>query len=545
MMKKTSINIYISLVLALIATFFSMLQNAYNDIDTYVRSMLLNGLYGNDNIHCTYANPIYIWMCKVLNTLFPSADSCLLLIRIGTFLFYFWMAYLILRFARSRVLFWIIFIVATFALYIPSLNYTVYSATFCIMGELSILLCMYKIRTKYVYFVGIGFLFMGMLGRLAGALLTLPFFALCMLFYFFYADGKRSVKKMVSYLIPVLFVIILMSSLQLGADYYYSDATEFNEHRTTVVDYPTKKYEDSKELQKIASKNDYELLKNRYLADTSIITTKYLKKVAIESRTIRYDKSLSGLVKSLTELFNFSIHTHGLTRILLIVAAILFGLVIISKIGIIFKLEAVLSIIGLSTICMYFIWRGRFFDRIMQPVLLADIVVLIVILVTNIEISKIKRRNYLIIGSIGIIIALYSMFSFFKADLHKPRLALTSKTDINYDNNKKKDAFYLWDTDKWCFSALNRYRNRELLPDKRFVEENCFTGGWYYHNIFWNRTFKGNIIMKLFNKNSYYVSDDTKPLQIWFSEHYGKKVKFKYIKKIDKTPVWKLYELKE
>lgn len=535
-------------IIGLVAVVVTMFKNAYSDIDNHVISILLNGFYGKDNF-CEFVNPVFCKMVELINNVFPNADGALLLVRLGSFLFYWWVAFLIMKYAKKqKIVYWLFYGILVIGLCIPCQNFTVYSASFSTMGIFTILLSMHILKNKKICFVGIFFIFMGMLGRYQAVLLTIPFFLLNIFIYLIVNKNqfKKTIMTVCSYVLPVFIIVCFMLIIKINVEKteLYSDAVQFNEYRSAIADYSMKPYDEIKDSINGVSENDYSLLKKRFLADTDLINTEYLKGVAEAGQTSQYGLSVREIEKCGKHILKICIRGEAFTRILFIISVFFLLVILCAPFNKMLKIEALLSGLGSMMICLYFSYIGRFLDRVCQPILLANVCVLLIIYITSNK--KDYRKVFNRIISICLTVCLlFAGVIFVKYGVKTPRLAINLKAG-NIENDIfsaiDSEEYYLWDTGTFCTVALSYYRNREMLPSQNFIDTQAFYGGWYYNHTFWKEKFAFNPIDKLLTQNSYYVSESIEDIQKYYKEHYKIEVKCKKVKDLLGVPVWKISE---
>ena len=474
-------NIIISIIIAVFSMVILLFDYPYKAIDNLVNAIFLNDLYG-DGDYCMFVHPLLGKIVSIINKLFPYADGYLLLIRLVTFGIFCALAFLILTYTKkNKVFYWMLFGIMVIGVNIPNQNFTIRTASVACVGMFIILLSFEKKRDVLHYLLGIGFIFMGTMGRMESFYLTLPFLFLEFVIYYVKgcADKGKTFKRIVSYGIPICVIVCIMAGTKYMIRYSDKNASDskFNEVRSTLVDYPVKEYEELSRSMEGVSINDYELLKKRFTADTDIITAEYLQKLSKNSNVPRYKMEPQSIVKIFKDILKIMVKGEKTTRIMFALAFLLVMVLMCADINIWEKIQILLSYLGIWVICGFFTYKGRFFDRIAISVLLPFVTVAFVIFIKNSLINNKIIRHIIIIG-LSLLLA-FSSIIFIKYEFTKNvQMAVASRRNVKDEHVFERDSnYYIWESDSWCWKALFFYQKKTELPTEYFLQYNIPWGG--------------------------------------------------------------------
>ena len=513
-------------VIAFISILITLLGNPYRQIDNMINSIFLNNMYDND-YYCAFVHPLCVEIVKIIDSIFTNADGYVLGIRLVSFLCYWWIAYLILKMKPKCICYWLMYIVMTIGFNIPNQNFTVRAAMFASVGFFTILLTFYRFRNKKYYMIGLFFIFIALLGRKEASLLMLPYIILCIFLFVLENKGElnRSVIRVLSYFVPIALVMITMIGTKgiISTSPKHIEDTEFNNYRSSVVDYSIKSYVELKKNMPDLTENDYELLVNRFVGDTDKIDSDYLKKIANVANIPNYNTNIYGVIRASVDSIRLCLKGEMLTKLLFILCGLI-GIYILIFISDIYdKIEVILSGLGTWIIFIYFEYKGRLLDRVAQPVLLAILVIFLISLFKQKENIVKFKKNKIIICMI-ILCTIYPSISFVRF-MSSNQVTFAVNCRANEDEYSYGDDIYIWSTGDFCGTALWQFVEKKELPSASFIKHNYPWGASFCSKNFYYKHLGGNPIKKLLEKNYYFVSNNPNSLITYYNEHYNIDVK--------------------
>ena len=545
---RKSLIIILSLLLAvlwIIITLFS--EKLYVNVDNFNISLITNGLYG-ENTYTYYLHP---WLCtliSIISRVFPWADGYVLLLHMLIFLAVWSIFFVIIKSNLSivgKLVFALSIMVVTFAISIWNSNFTVHAAFLVLTGAIVLLSNMDSQKPFYII-VGTIFVCFGFMWRIQGALLTIPFIGVNIVFEIIKNwSNKRRIKRLIITLIlPVMciFVLIVVQYATQNQE-MFSEALEYSAYRSAVEDFPVKPWEELSEDIDNVSELEYKAATSWLLMDTDHISSELLKEIANKGTINAYPFNVFGVFQALKAMLHFVITYKSWTFIL---GAIIFAFIItsISRQNIMQIVEIGLMIMGGTIILLYFTMKGRAVNHIWIVVVLSILFISMILVIRNIENMTFSNRQKLFYGIIAVISILRLGSHLSRTDWHLPELAINSRYNNNSEKVERlynKEDLYIWGN--WHQNITHTYMEMGKLPTNEFITHNIPAGDWTYGQPYFNELLK-NINAEnpaealLERQNTYYVCDDYNLVLQYMREHYGDTISVQQIDIINGIPVW-------
>lgn len=527
----------------------------YADLDNYQNSLILNGLFSDDN-YCNFVSPILATIVRIIDSVIPTLDGYVFVMEVSMLLAIWLLIYTLFCVCKRNinvVVIWTILVALNYNVNILHCNFTIYSAALTAIGFFVLFACIRKKVGIVFGILGLVIVCVGSIFRLKAQLLFIPFVLLVVLF-----EGVTKKKMVAQYLkrgIPLLIIAsicvggnLLINNVTAFSD-KYNEAVTFSSNRSALFDYETKSYKEvSNELSKInVSENDYAAVKKSFLADTDIITSDYLSEI---HNIVKEEKNFDGLGNfvftfSSMLFFNQLIATEFFGFIIFLVFLSLF-----TNISCVRIIELILGLLGSILIAVYFsVFVGRMPWYLLVSILLGNWLVLICVLMfDDIKLVYRLKGNFIIAFILGLSVfyAFTGSITATNVDGGKILDCVTAKPVLNVDDSDNHDKF-IWETSSYNDYIKENFWNTNTLTTSEFFYNNIpdkksFYGQVYF-NDYLNKINVKNPAKALFEDNVYYVSDESNyDLMFTFlKEHYNSKLKVKKVRNMSDVSIWKFY----
>jgi len=564
-------------IIVLLYFIFSISGKLYTFTDNITVAVVTGGMYGDNNM-CQYLHPLFCMIIKVLNPILPTADVFALLMHVALLLGLFLVSYMtientfwkpIKEWGIEDYIFFavllctITYFVLGFKLF--GVNYTVQSAGILAMGLITLFYARYRGKGKWWIAAGTILVFFGFLGRMEACLLFLPYIALELFTEFVrHRDRLARTKEGIRYFLPMLIVIIgLLGSkaLFLSIEPYKSDAA-YNNYRTIAEDYPMETYGVSyKDFSKV-DHSTYLMVTHWMLADTDLIDTDALERVATVGSRNEFQATKQGIKGTFQDMKWMATKQdiHLIILIFLSIVLTIWGLIAVRSIWL--KLEALFSFGGGFIILFYFVFRGRAPIRVWQCTLIACLTNLALIMIKN-RIDRKERAQTIERGdmakqqSVPIFSVVFQLFLcivlYFgvgqvlaHSSVHAPISPLTARIgqdDSGYEVTFEDDALYIWPG--WYTAIPDYFSKQDKLPTQRVIEHNIAIGDWVYGQVYFrdflSRIGAENPALALLDRpNTYLVEGKHDIFLQYMQEHYGESIQLEYSHEVNGKKAYRL-----
>jgi len=539
------ISLAIMMFLAIIIT--SMLPH-FESYDSYLISIVLNGKYSTDNF-LMYISPILSYFSKLVNSLVPELNVFLWVCVISTILSLFGLLYCVFFFIENSSIAFTInaFITSVFILWdIPHKNFTEVAAFLGFAGLSILSFCVFA-RKKcgwYVYALSLFSVFFGCLIRIQCVLLVSPFFLYIIIFEIFKNRKQLTKANMLTYLMKILpFVLMVLLLFSFSTIFFnsakYQDSVLYNKYRATMEDYPTKDWDEVADIltKEGITKSEYEMVQRWCLADTDVITTDKLERMAsVQNQSM--DLSISNITKQIGEIASYCMHSKGyaLQLISLLVVCIL---LIVRKRKAVNGLLVLVPCLIAFLILLYFKIKGRVTDG-MYLAFLLGIEMDYLWIVYSLDVKVTKRIEKMFATAFSIVASLMVIYCSLHLDININHLYV-----FNHKFSEKSDPLSLGKGAKYIHQDhfMNYYFRENSLPTKEYMNQNISMGGWYYGHTYFNDYLKNNgvsnpMVALISQDDAYLVALDYNSVKDFLEEHYDCKIAVKKIGDCDNVPVW-------
>lgn len=558
-MKKVNRNLKISIDKAAYISFGLTLfwyiiilfsSSLYKDVDNFNISLITNGLFGEEN-YTYYLHPGLCALINIVSTILPSADVYALLLHIFVFLAVWTNLFLVIKSRlsiRGKITFILVILVSLTTISIWNINFTVIAAFLTLTGAVLLISNVERCKPLYII-IGTLFICVGFMWRIQGALLTIPFIVLDIVFYIVEEKDqqyKLRVKRVFrTFTFPVLCVFVLTTSQYVIQNQEeYTDALRYSAYRSSVEDFPVKSWEEISGSIQSVSETEYDAATSWILMDTEHINLELLKEIADEGQVNAYTFSVGGIIQTLNEMFHFVIIHRLWTFILGAIILCCLGIIIIGKRNITQIIETALLFIGGTIILFFFTFKGRAVNHIWISVVLCIGYFEILCVIRKLQTGLLTNIQKIVCGLIIVICVGGIGYWAINTEWHLPELAVNSRVD-NYAEKIEKDyednELYIWGA--WHKNITQTYISMGKLPTQEFMEHNIAAGDWIYGQPYFNEHLssinaENPALALLERKNTYFVDEDCSFVLKYLQEHFGDAISVQQVDTIKGIPVW-------
>lgn len=544
----------------LIPAFFCLLSGLpdrlYTDIDSFLVSIACAGLYGNLSV-CPVIHPLLGVCLNFLSRIFTSVDWFTFFSRIFTVVAIWWLGVLIAYFVSPRIkrlslLVAVSLLVFTFTIF--NTNYTVHSGLFAFIGITTFFLLLRAPTPRGSAFVAAFYLCLSILWRPEGAALFIPFLALDLIVMLF--RHKMPEHCLRRFLLPCLGLVCLLTVAFFVASLFpgmYTGDTPYSDARRSIMDYPVYPWEDVKETAEEfgITENDYYALSDSVLCDTDFTTAARMRTVSSFGRAATYPLALSSLRPMLVDFVHRLSTPLHITLALL--TGVLLGSILLSASSLLCKLEALCAIGGSIIIALFYMYIGRFPDRLLICVFLTELSVLLP-LFFEAPPCAIRFPFKLLWGSAGVVVALLLCISVWdnRYNYHITQMSINARVNVPEDGlvtGFEDDAIYIWKPMTMALYMTEHYMQEGKLPPTDFLLQNLGWGEWttsgqpFYDKILSELNLENPMEGLLTRPHTYLISEDSSLIETWLREHYDPSATLQQVGTVDvfalgPVPIW-------
>lgn len=544
----------------LLPAFFCLLSGLtdrlYTDIDTFYISMTCAGLYGKGSI-CPVIHPFLSIFIGTLSSLCSTVDWFALFCHVFTTLAFWWLgtifAYCIPWLSTKLTCY---FLIGLFFLQTSlfSANFTILCGLFACLGTITLLLVLRDALPRRACLLSALFFCVGILLRLEGAALFIPFILLDLFALLF--QHQLTFRKTILTLCSCLLVPLLLAgsvSIFRLVSPAQADAAAFNALRSTLNDYPSASW-DTIQAQMDAtgiSQNDYTMLTTAMVADTALVNSDILQKVADASRQLSQPASVKTTLQFLRELPG--IFFSSLSHLLIGFSALLLTAIFLSLSTLLSKIEAVLSVCGLCVICVYYCYIGRLPDRVALCLLLALLSILVVLFLSSpARTQSLVRWSWRVSAiALGGLLCLGLWKNRYSYRINQSCLTARQDDAVSapLQETDTDDSVYLWSSMDLALYVTGEYVQDGKLPGTAFVHRNLAWGEWntsgqpFYQHMLDEIQLSNPMQSLLTRPHTYLVSEDSSLIETWLQEHYDPSATLQQVGTVDvfalgPVPIW-------
>lgn len=558
---KKRMPILFGLLLSIFAVLITVYDHGFFNVDDSIVSMIVNGLYSSEN-YCFYLHPLLCAAIKIFGRIFPYADSfraiCFIVFPFSVFM----LGFCVLKYARGHIDRAVLLILLTAFILSNIINYTyTLTAVYYTAVGFALLSCGAVQKSKALALAGTLFAVFGIMLRDLAGYLILPFAALDLLTKA--AEEIRckhhslndTLKSLLPYYIPIIIIILLLGTSKALVDSSpkYKEAAAYNHARTVLYDYPNRSYAEIARFCPNATENDYTAAANLVLLDTERMDTAFLQELAAHSYTGGYKLSELGIFDVIKYLMFIKADEFYL-NITIYISYILFIYVLLSKTGNMQKAAAVLAVLGHFVISAFFVYRGRFVERVSLSLTIGCIYIFSAIILSPLKKSGSKPQYARLKTALSAVICLaaavllafsvkfYASFAF-SAEPNNVFNAKLNADDSPFGFTYTDDSLYVWDVEAYDLAALSYFSMQNKLPTKRFLEHNIPHGEWTYGQLYMKDHLKRinaeNPLNALITRdNAFYIAKDPKIVETYINEHISKDIHAVCVAEYGEYYVW-------
>lgn len=533
-------------ILWVIMTAFS--KKLYANVDNFNISLITNGLYGED----TYTYYLHPWLCSLIGIIaraVPSADGYVLLLH-TLLVLAIWSNFFVIIKSKitiyGKIIFILSIITVTNAISIWNSNFTVQAAFFVLTGAVILISDINSWKLWYII-IGTIFVCFGFMWRMQGALLTIPFIGLDIIFRIIKnRENKQKIKRItITLILPVVCTVILIATQYATQNQEkFSAVLEYSAYRSAVEDFPVKSWDELSGNLDNVSETEYKAATSWVLIDTDNINSGLLEEIADKGQVNAYPFNVYGAFQALNKMFHFIITYRAWTFILGAIIFCCFIIILLDKRDIMQIIEAGLMLLGGAIILLYFTLKGRAVNHIWIAVALSILFFIVMLAIRKIQTVFFVNAHKLFYGIIVAICILGLVFHLTRTEWHLPELAVNSREDNIPEKLERvynNDDLYIWGN--WHKNITQTYMEMGKLPTKEFMLHNIPAGDWtygqpYFNELLINIDAENPALALLERKHTYYVDDDCSFVLQYLREHYGIDIKAEQVGIINNVPVW-------
>ena len=559
-MNKASRIVHSPAVLGLLpATFciFSgVIDRLYVDIDSFLISMTVSGLYGSNAV-CPVIHPLLAILLGQFAPLAPTVDWFTFLGRVLITLAVWWLGVLIAwctDFLPKRLGCLVFFSILLFRFPLFNTNFTIVSAIFSFTGICTLLLALRRPLPRFSLFCSALFICLGTLWRPQCAALMIPFLTLDLTILLLrHAIPLSAVKKvLLPTLLPSLLLVAFAAALPVISP-SCANARVYNSTRGNFIDFPKRPWvEVSEEVTALGlSENDYDTLSGSILMDTDLATTPTLQALSGIARERGFSFGADTL-RTLGQDFLAAFSTLQLKVFVLLTGMLLLA-VCLSSSPLLHKIEAVLAVLGALLITLYYLYRGRLPERLFVSVFLMQFSVLLPLFLAAPPPRRFPVHKFWKAFCALSACCLCLLLVKNRHNYHVTQLAVTAGTAPAADTEllpaDTPDTVYLWDSMSLALYMTEHYMMPGRLPSTAFARQNLAWGEWntsgqpFYQALLAKLNLDNPMQCLLTRPNTYLVVKDAARIEAWLQEHYDPAATLQQVGTVDvyavgPVPVW-------
>lgn len=535
--------------------FFQSGLDMWSTTDDFYISCVLNSVYSKEN-YCYFLSPILAEIIRILGAALPNADVFALLcevLSLGGHWCFFYIMFRSVKTESSIII--ILFIIAlnnkTNLLHLP---FTAMTAALAFYGFFILYAVLIGKADRRIAIAGTVLLFFSMNLRQEAFLIMIPFVLLVIIAELFMqkTDRKKYLYNAARLFIPVILMFAVIVGIKTLTDNSekYRHACDYNNYRSEIEDYTQKPYEKcGDKLAEIGvSENDFTAVKERILADRSIVTSEYLKNIAgISSGLSAGEKMEVLLSKEISDIIN--VISYSLILQSIILAVILLVRLIKRESDMAGNAVMLLSCAGELFIFAFLFYLGRMMSYVIQAIFFGIWLAFVSVFLREGKkedtFLSIAFRKTMLVAAVALMICFYSGYS-----VSPENSVLTARESqaadvVGIDENK--DTLYVWGVYDYGEMLRNSYFFKEKkLLSQEFISHNIVDGEWQYEQPYYLDYLKDinveNPMRALIEReHTYYIANKERCdiVLTFLQEHYDERISVEKIGDIDDIPIWK------
>ena len=493
-------------------TLFLFTKPVYLHSDNVMVAVIVNGLFGGNNVLCQYLHPLFSIITYSLAQLFPTIDAFTLLVHITLFFMITLLAYLSLEKQMPLCFVSLLFLLFfSQGLRVWNANYTIQTGAILFGG--SIILFSSNEQSPRKIFAGTIILCIGFMLRTEVTYLFLPYIILEIIIMI-------AEKKSVRFLIPAITIICLLivSKVIVFSLEPYASADEYNQFRTITGDFPMRSY--SSIAEPAVAREDYQAAVNWILFDTDHMNKDLLQLIATDGNMLKHQ--ITDISSVFKEIWALLTRTDIYFSLLVLMTGILFVYNLIFSESTWQKVGSVLAVLGSFIILYYFTCLGRAPFRIWEPVMFGTDIILLTATKT------IRKKGTIIFLFIFFAVLWYGTGQMIAhLEFITPQNVLTATADVD-DSTYNDDGLYIWPN--WHGTIPKHFIDIGKLPTQKVLEHNIALGDWTYgqpyYQDFLDRIGAHNPANCLIEGEHCNLIGNSKEVLKYINYHYGNQYEF-------------------
>ena len=546
----------LGLLPAAFCIFSGVIDRLYLDIDSFLVSMTVSGLYGNNAV-CPVVHPLLAMLLGRLAPLAPGVDWFTLISRILVAVTAWWLGVLIawcIEDKYKRIGCLVAFSILLFRFPLFNANYTVHCAFFALAGIATLLLALRRTMPRSALFWGGLFFCLAILWRPEGAALMLPFLALDLVVLLLRrALPLSAVKKVLLPMALPALLVVAFSVLLPVVSPSYAAANAYSDARRSFVDYPSRPWaEVAEDVTALGlSENDYETLSRSILLDPDVADTPTLQALSGIARERGFSLSADSL-RTLGADFLAAFSTLQL-KIFALLTVLLLVMLWLSDTPLLHKLEALLAVLGAMLIALYYLYRGRLPERLFVSIFLMQFSVLLPLFLAAAPTHRFSAGRLWKAFCALSVCCLCLLLVKNRHNYHVTQLAVSAGTSASAETellpSDSSDTVYVWDSMSLALYMTEHYMMPGKLPSTAFTRQNLAWGEWntsgqpFYQNLLASLNMGNPMQALLTRPHTYLVAEDAACIETWLQEHYDPAATLQQVGTVEvyavgPVPVW-------
>ena len=293
------------------------------------------------------------------------------------------------------------------------------------------------------------------------------------------------------------------------------------------------------------SRNDYESMQVRLLADTDRINLAYSERIKEVGHKNEFSFGLHGFIGSnlvLLKLVSSSSKTLFFCGLLFCLLMLTF----LMDMRWYCKIEVLLTYAGAYLIMLYFAFIGRIPLRVFNSILYAVFGIMLV-LYSSESLKRNRKAAKWLSWLIGVIVILVAAADTASYGFVKPQSVFQTRIgadESRWEKTYHGDDRYVWMTNEFVQRPMRDFIDQGKLMTDEFLEHNLCVGEWLYGQVYYDNYLERIGMpnpMRAFldRENIYCVAEDNTMVLTYLQEHFDENVVAYQVDEIDGIPVWK------
>ena len=568
--KKYTALIFPWILVAVLMVLFIKSHFIYGDTDNFDIAIVVHGLYGD--FPYGIMHPFASWLIYSLSKVFKDPDFFALYIHASVLLG--GVSVMHCYFKKAKRVHGVLLTIAgavfiTFCMNVWNANFTVSAGFLAFCGIVNLYAAMEYDRTVWRSVCAAVFYALGYMLRNSSAQLFIPFVALYiamdLLAEYMQAghDVKERLRELIKASAPFLAIVLLLfiSERAFYSGDEWRDAAEYSGYRATIEDYPMKPWEEVADKIDDVTETEYRAAVTWVLADTEVMDTERLKRIAEAGSERRHDIGNGGFGDCVAEIVSMIKGNEGSLLALFFLTLCMTAAALLKARDNCFRIAAALIPVGSFIILFYFTMIGRAPYRVWVCVIFAAVGTLTMMPERDMDMEVPEILKALCTLALVLSIYLSTRGIVFgegydilegRKDPDEELFKVTYEGDTlyvwgGYSTQELEDGTTAIENSIDGWHNIGKYFIRQgKLPTREFTDHNIPTGDWSYGSVYFNEHLKklgaeNPAEAMLYREDTYLANGDENSYFVDFflqfmREHYGEDIHYE----LTETSAYKL-----